>query len=151
MVTGATGVIVGAAGAAAVRPVRVLVYSDDARIREQVRLLLGRRPAPELPALEYLECATEPAVVRAVDGGGIDLAILDGEAAPAGGMGICRQLKNEVFGCPPIAVLVARPQDAWLASWSQADESVLMPLDPLHFPEQMAGLLRRRVAAARPN
>jgi DNA-binding response OmpR family regulator len=137
---------VSGAGRAA-RPLQVLVYSDDKQVREQVRLLLGRRPAPELPAIEYLEVATEPAVVRAMDAGGIDLAILDGEAAPAGGMGICRQLKSEVFACPPIAVLIARQQDAWLASWSQADESVLLPLDPLQFPEQMAGLLRRRVAA----
>lgn len=141
-VSGRTG-----AGPGAAAPVRVLVYSSDARVRQQVRLLLGRRPAAELPPVEYLEAATEPAVIRAMDAGGIDLAILDGEAAPAGGMGICRQLKNEIFHCPPIMVLIGRAQDAWLASWSQADESVLMPLDPLQFPEQVAGLLRRRVAS----
>ena len=85
-------------------------------------------------------------VIRTMDRGDIDLAILDGEAAPAGGMGICRQLKAEIFECPPILVLMGREQDAWLASWSQADRAVLSPPDPLEFPETVAGLLRQRLA-----
>lgn len=124
---------------------RICVYSDDKHTREQVRLALGTRPAPELPAVEIVECATEPMVIRTMDRGDIDLAILDGEAAPAGGMGICRQLKAEIFECPPILVLMGREQDAWLASWSQADASVLLPPDPLEFPETVAGLLRQRL------
>lgn len=131
-------------------PLRVLVYSDDKTVRAQVQLLLGRRPAPELPAVEYVECATEPVVIATMDAGRIDLAILDGEAAPAGGMGIARQLKAEIHRCPPILVLIARPQDAWLAEWSLADTTVLMPPDPLVFPETVAGLLRRRVAPVVP-
>jgi len=113
-----------------------------------VRLLLGRRPAPELPAVDYVECATEPVVTQYLDAGGIDLAILDGEAAPAGGMGVARQLKAEIYACPPILVLIARPQDAWLANWSLADAAVPMPLDPLTFPEAVAGLLRQRALPA---
>jgi DNA-binding response OmpR family regulator len=127
-------------------PLRVLVYSDDKTVRESVRLLLGPRPAPELPAIEYVECATEPVVISAMDAGRVDLAILDGEATPAGGMGIARQLKSEIYRCPPILVLIARPQDAWLAKWSLADEAVLMPPDPLEFPETVAALLRGRLA-----
>ena len=38
-----------------------------------------------------------------------------------GGLGLARQLKNEIFDCPPIIVLTGRPQDSWLAAWSQAD------------------------------
>ena len=135
------------ATSAAAKPLRVLVYSSNKAVREQVRLALGRRPAPELPAIEYVECATEPVVIRTMDAGGIDLAILDGEAAPAGGMGVCRQLKEEIYRCPPIVVLVAREQDAWLASWSQADSTVRTPVDPVTFPETVAALLRQRVAA----
>jgi len=40
-----------------------------------------------------------------------DLAILDGEAWPAGGMGICRQLKDEQAYPPPTIVIVGRPDD----------------------------------------
>jgi DNA-binding response OmpR family regulator len=107
---------------------------------------LGSRPAPELPRVNFVECATEPMVIRKMDAGGIDVAILDGEAVPAGGMGICRQLKDEIFNCPPIVVLTGRPQDGWLATWSRADAAVPQPLDPVVLAEAVATLLRRRVA-----
>lgn len=129
------------------RPLKVLVYSDDRTTRESVRLALGKRPAADLPALEYVECATEPAVIKTMDKGGIDLAILDGEAVPAGGMGIARQLKDEIFQCPPVLVITGRPQDAWLATWSRAEAAVSHPIDPIQLAEVVAGLLRRRVAS----
>ena len=125
---------------------RVLVYSDDRTTRESVRLALGKRPAADLPELEYVECATEPAVIKTMDKGGIDLAILDGEAVPAGGMGIARQLKDEIFKCPPLLVLTGRPQDAWLATWSRAEGAVSHPIDPLRLAEVTADLLRQRLA-----
>ena len=112
------------------RPLKVLVYSDDRTTRESVRLALGKRPAADLPELEYFECATEPAVIKAMDEGGIDLAILDGEAVPAGGLGIARQLKDEIFQCPPVLVIIGRPQDAWLATWSRAEARRLAPDRP---------------------
>ena len=126
---------------------RILVYSDDVNTRDQVRLALGRRPAPELPRVEIFECATEPAVIAAMDAGGIDVAVLDGEAAPAGGMGICHQLKDEIFMCPPVLVLVGRPQDGWLATWSRADAVVSHPLDPMSVADGVASLMRRRLAS----
>ena len=128
------------------RELTVLVYGDDRAIRQQVVLALGTRPAPELPAVRYHECATEPLVMRTMDSGRIDLAILDGEAAPFGGMGVCRQLKDEIFNCPPILVLTGRPQDAWLATWSRADAVVPRPIDPRVLAEATAHLLRQRVA-----
>ncbi|MFD6419208.1 hypothetical protein [Streptomyces sp. NPDC060194] len=120
----------------------VLVYSDDANVREQVRLAAGRRPAADVPPVEYLECATLPAVLKELDRGGVDVCVLDGETAPVGGMGVCRQIKDEVFGCPPVLVLMGRPQDAWLATWSRADGAVTLPVDPVEFPEALAALLR---------
>ncbi len=128
------------------RPLKVLVYSDDRTTRESVRLALGKRPAADLPTLEYVECATEPAVIKAMDKGGIDLAILDGEAVPAGGLGIARQLKDEIFNCPPVLVITGRPQDAWLATWSRAEAAVSHPIDPVRLAEVTAGLLRDVVA-----
>jgi DNA-binding response OmpR family regulator len=126
--------------------VTVLVYSDDVNARQQVKLAVGRRPAPDLPPVRFVECATEPAVISAMDAGGIDLAILDGEAVPAGGMGICRQLKDEIYQCPPIVVLTGRVQDSWLAAWSRADAAVPHPLDPIVLANTVAGLLRERLA-----
>ena len=77
---------------------------------------------------------------------GFDVVVLDGEAAPAGGLGLCRQLKNEIFRCPPILVLTGRPQDGWLAGWSLADDAVPHPLDPIAVAEAVAELARTRVA-----
>ena len=124
----------------------VLVYSDDVNTRQQVRLALGRRPAPELPSVEILECATQPAVIAALEAGGVDVCVLDGEAVPAGGMGICRQIKDEIYQCPPVLVLIGRPQDGWLATWSRADAVVSHPLDPLAVADAVASLMRYRLA-----
>ncbi len=121
---------------------RVLVYSDDSNTRAEVRLALGKRPHPDLPTVEYVESATEPVVIATMDAGDIDLAILDGEAVPAGGMGICRQLKDEIYQCPPVLVLIGRREDAWLATWSRADAVVPHPLDPLLLAETATALLR---------
>ncbi|AOW94314.1 hypothetical protein BFN03_02455 [Rhodococcus sp. WMMA185] len=126
---------------------RVLVYSDDANTREKVILALGKRPHPDLPELEYVEVATAAVVIAQMDAGGIDLAILDGEAVPAGGMGIAKQLKDEIDRCPPILVLTGRPDDAWLASWSRAEAAVPHPIDPLELSEAVIALLRTRLPA----
>jgi DNA-binding response OmpR family regulator len=127
---------------------KILVYSDDTSTRAGVRLALGRRPAPELPRVEIVECATEPAVIALMDAGGIDVAVLDGEAVPAGGMGICRQLKDEIYRCPPVLVLIGRVQDGWLATWSRADAVTTHPLDPIAVADAVASLMRRRMLPA---
>jgi DNA-binding response OmpR family regulator len=130
------------------RPLKVLVYSDDALVRQQVLMALGPRPHPDFPKLEYVEVATEPVAVQQFDSGEIDLAILDGEAVPVGGMGIAKQMKDEIFRCPPILVLTGRPQDAWLATWSRAEAAVPHPIDPIQLAEAVMRLLRPRVPAA---
>lgn len=124
----------------------VLVYSDDSTTRRAIMLSLGRTLSPELPPLEFIEVATEPMVIRYMDVGGIDLAILDAEAVPVGGMGVCRALKDEIFQCPPILLVIAREQDGWLATWSRADAVALQPLDPFVMNETVAKLLRARIS-----
>lgn len=126
----------------------VLVYSDDRSTREQVRLAIGRRPAADLPRVEFVEVATHPAVIDRLDEGGIDLAILDGEATPSGGMGIARQMKEEVYQAPPVLILIGRPQDAWLATWSRAEAAISHPIDPIALATTTADLLRRRAGLA---
>ncbi|MDI3387188.1 hypothetical protein QIS99_13400 [Streptomyces sp. B-S-A8] len=125
----------------------VLVYSDNANTREQVRLATGRRPAADVPRVEFIECATQAAVLKELEHGGVDVCVLDGEAVPAGGMGVCRQIKDEVFRAPPVLLLIGRPQDAWLATWSRAEAAVTLPVDPVEFADSLAALLRRRLTA----
>ena len=122
----------------------VLVFSHRPEIREAIISAVGRRPAPDLGRLSYVEVGTIAEVLAAVDAGSVDLAILDGEAQPTGGMGLSRQLKNEITQCPPIIVAVQRKDDRWLAVWSQADAVIVHPLDPLAAAETVAEVLRSR-------
>lgn len=131
----------------AVHQLSVLLYSDDIATRDAVRLGVGRRPAKDIEITSWRECATPAAVVEAVDKEKYDLLILDGEAAKLGGLGLCRQLKNEVFDCPPVLVLTGRPSDGWLAVWSQCDAAVPHPIDPLTIGSAIADLMRRGAAS----
>lgn len=132
----------GAGAQASPTTVRLLLHSDNITTRDAVRVAVGRRPARDVQVESWLECATPAAVVEAVEGGDIDLVILDGEAAKTGGLGLCRQLKVEIHDCPPILVLTGRPQDGWLATWSMADGSVSHPLDPIAVAKAVADLAR---------
>jgi CheY-like chemotaxis protein len=122
--------------------VTVLLYSDDITTRDTVRAAVGRRPARDVEVVAWTECATPPAVVTEVERGGYDLLILDGESSPMGGLGLTRQLKNEIFDCPPVLVLTGRPQDGWLAAWSQAEAAVPHPIDPIALASAVAELAR---------
>lgn len=124
------------------KPLRVLVYSDDREVRSAVLSALGARPHPDLPDFDYVECATEPVVFQHLDAGDIDLVILDGEAVPAGGLGIARQIKDEIYQAPPVLVLTGRPQDAWLATWSRAESVVSHPIEPIRLAEAVIELAR---------
>jgi DNA-binding response OmpR family regulator len=124
----------------------VLVYSNSDDMRARVRTAVGRRPAPDTGRIDWVECATNSQVIEQLDEGGLDLVIVDGEAQPTGGMGLARQFKYEIDDCPPIVVLIARPQDGWLAAWSLADAVIHMPLDPIEAAEVVAEQLRRRTS-----
>jgi DNA-binding response OmpR family regulator len=124
-------------------PATVLVFSHRADIRDAVRTAVGRRPAADVGPLTWLECATGDEVIAAVDGGGIDLCILDGEAQPTGGLALARQMEQEVADRPAVCVLIARQADRWLAHWSRAEGTLLLPVDPLTAPGVVADLLRQ--------
>ena len=124
----------------------VLLYSDDARVRDRIRLAIGTRPAPDLE-LEFVDSTTYDDCIRLIDTYDIDLLVLDGEAAPAGGLGIARQLRDEVADCPPIVVVIARAADRWLAAYAKVDATLVHPLDPVTTGRTVAGLLRPRAGA----
>ncbi|MBO9554035.1 hypothetical protein [Cellulomonas sp.] len=123
---------------------RILLYSDDVDTRAEVRLAVGRRLGRGEPDIEWVEVATAPAAIATTEAGNLDLLILDGEADKVGGMGLGRQLKDEVYRCPPVLVLTGRPQDAWLASWSNADAAVSRPLDPIELHRAVSELVARQ-------
>ena len=127
--------------------ITVLVFSHRPEVREAIITAVGRRPAPDLPRVRYLEAGTITEVLAQTDAGVVDLAILDGEAQPTGGMGLSRQLKNEIDNCPPIIITVRRKDDRWLATWSQADAVLVNPLDPLAAAATVARVIRDQTGA----
>ena len=128
----------------------IALYSDDSSVRSAVITALGRRVSAELPEHRIIEFATGPALRLHLDSKQkVDLFILDGEAVPEGGLGLARQLKDEVFNCPPVLVITGRAQDNWLASWSKADDVVIHPVDPFTLAAKVASLLQSKVVANR--
>jgi DNA-binding response OmpR family regulator len=106
-----------------------------------MRLAAGTRPAPDLE-IEFVEAGTYDECVRILDQYEVDLVVLDGEAAPAGGIGIARQLRDEIDDAPATCVVIARAADRWLAAYARVDATLVHPLDPVTTGQTVAGLLR---------
>jgi len=138
---------------AKVRKYSIVLYSDDSTVRQAVIGALGSRVSADMAEHEIHEFATGAALRLFVDSkkpgtdSPIDLFILDGESVPEGGLGIARQLKDEVFNCPPVLVMTGRKADAWLAAWSRAEANVLHPIDPFTLAHTVAELLRARTTS----
>lgn len=127
----------------------VLLYSDDPEVRDRIRLAIGPRPAADL-TVEFVDAGTWEDCRRLLDDYEIDIMVLDGEAAPAGGLGIARQTKDEYEDPPLTCVVIARPADRWLAAFANVDATLLYPLDPVLTGQTVAELLRRRRSGAAP-
>ena len=131
---------------------KIAIYSDDLSVRQAVKAALGSKLAGGIE-VETIEFATADALRLYVDETGtkgevrVDLFILDGEAVPEGGLGVARQLKDEVFNCPPSIVLIARQSDSWLAAWSRAEASLLHPVHPFALAKTASELLQLKANA----
>lgn len=123
----------------------VLLYSDDEKVRERMRLAIGERPAADL-SVTFVECYQQQDVLMHADNADVDLLLLDGEAWPAGGMGVAHQVKEEIDDPPVTVVVVGRDADRWLAAWSLADAVLAHPLDPVTTAGTLADLLRGQSA-----
>jgi DNA-binding response OmpR family regulator len=121
----------------------VLLYSDDPEIRHRMWLAVGTRPAPDMQ-IEFVEASTYADCVDLVRDYEIDLVVLDGEATPGGGIGIAKQLKDELDDAPPTCVVIARAADRWLAAYARVEATLMYPMDPVTTGQTIAGMLRER-------
>jgi DNA-binding response OmpR family regulator len=119
----------------------VLLYSHDPQVRDRMRLAIGTRPASDLK-VEFVDATSYAECLQLVDDYEIDLLLLDGEAKPAGGIGIARQIKDERTDAPPTCVVIARAADRWLAAYAEVDATLVHPLDPVTTGQTVASLLR---------
>jgi DNA-binding response OmpR family regulator len=120
----------------------ILLYSDKPAVRDRIRQAIGARPAADM-TVKFLDAATYDECIALVDSTDVDLLVLDGEAQPAGGLGIARQLRDEVDDCPNICVVIARTADRWLAAYAKVDATLVHPLDPMTTGRTVAELLRK--------
>jgi len=121
----------------------IVVYSDDQSVRAAVTSALGKQLPGENREHKVVDFATADALrLYLAEKRKVDLFILDGEAVPEGGLGLAHALKDEIVGCPPIMVIIQRPQDSWLAKWSGAEAVVSHPIDPFTLGSKVAELLK---------
>ena len=121
----------------------IVVYSDDQSVRAAISAALGKKLPGEVREHLVVDFATADALrLYLGEKRKVDLFILDGEAVPEGGLGLAHALKDELIECPPIMVIIQRPQDSWLAKWSGADSVISHPIDPFTLGSKVAELLQ---------
>jgi DNA-binding response OmpR family regulator len=112
------------------RVARVLLYSDNAATRREVREAVGDQIGRLGTEIAWVEAATPAVALAEAVGEAFDLLILDGEAGKFGGMGIAKSVEDEVPDPPPSLLLTARPEDAWLGTWAGATMILAYPAEP---------------------
>ena len=128
----------------------VLLYSDDEKVRDQMRLGIGARPAPDL-AIRFVEAATQDDVVRRVDEGDIDLVVLDGEAGAVRGLGITRVSSRTEVGRLPADLRGDRTGGGRWLRRTPSGRHLTTTLDPLTPDRPSPRLLRDRAVAYPPH
>ncbi|MCI6574123.1 MAG: two-component system response regulator [Actinomycetaceae bacterium] len=124
----------------------VLVYSDNAEFRKQVMFAVGRKVADDLPNINYVEAATWQGADVKVQEQNFDLLILDAETPKLGGIGFGKKVRDEYAPSMPLLVIVARPQDEWLARTAKPNAVVVQPIQPRKLADAVAGVLRQTLA-----
>ncbi|MDR3202402.1 MAG: hypothetical protein LBT54_04640 [Bifidobacteriaceae bacterium] len=120
---------------------RILLYSDNRDTRAEVLAAVGQRVGPRGVPVRWTEAASPAAALAEAATLDYALVVADAEAGKLGGIGLARQLEQELAAAPPILILAARAQDAWLGSWSGAVEAILLPADPFELGAAVARLL----------
>jgi len=117
----------------------VLVASDSAAVREEVKSVLG---AGEFTVREV---SSGVDVLVAVEEEAPDLVICDMQMGSKGGMATCLDLRlEESAGRLPyvgVLLLVDRRPDVFLARRSEADGYLVKPLDPVRLRTAIACVL----------
>ena len=124
--------------------VNVLVYSDNADMRRQMMYSVGSKVAADLPEIHFIEAATWQGADLKVQENDCALLILDAETPKLGGIGFGKKVRDEYDPQMPYIVVVARPQDEWLARTSQPNAVIVSPINPRELASAVEKILRHR-------
>ncbi|MFC5370003.1 two-component system response regulator [Arcanobacterium bovis] len=124
--------------------INILVYSDNREVRADVMNAVGNRLGKDLPAINWTESATWQAAEMKIQEGNFSLLILDAETPKLGGIGLGKKVRDEIDPDMDYIVLIARPQDEWLARVSKPNAIVPYPIDPRELSTVVARVLREK-------
>jgi DNA-binding NarL/FixJ family response regulator len=118
----------------------VLIASDEAWVREEVRSVLSGRED-----VTVREVASGLSAVAAVHERAPDLAVLDLQIGNMGGVATCLELRlDESAGrLPhvPVIILLDRRADVFLARRTEAEGFLVKPLDPIRLRRAVEAVL----------
>jgi DNA-binding response OmpR family regulator len=128
--------------------VRILLVSSGPSLTRQVTSAL---PVDS----EVVEVRTPQRGLAVLDEGEhtFDVILGDADTHPAGGFYLAREIRarqTDGMDVPPVVLMIARPQDEYLAKWSQADAWILKPVDPFDLAEVLEALVAGRPVPALP-
>ena len=125
------------------RALRMLLVSATPQVTEQVTTGLAGRTD-----LDVTQVATPQRALQQLDDEGpFDVVVGDNDTHPTGGFYLAREVAaRRAVGraVPPVVLLIARSQDAWLSDWAQADAWVQKPVDPFDLAETIDALVAGR-------
>lgn len=121
---------------------KLLVYSQDSDVREQVIQAVGTRLDADLPPVVWDQAATATIAQDLVHNNPYAAIVLDGETSKISGTVLSRTLLAEEDIVPPIVMLVARPQDEWLANWAGSAQVVQRPINPIDLQEKLLAAVK---------
>ncbi len=134
---------------------KILQVADHRSVAEQVRLAVDGWEDAEILHVSMPRRALAILDEGEVDGTPVafDVVVADNDTHPTGGLALCREVKaRHQMGrdVPPVVLLLARPQDTWLANWAQADAHVQKPADPFDLREVLASVVAGEEVPALP-
>ena len=126
----------------------ILLVSSGPALTRQVMAALP-------PDDDVLEVRTPQRGLAVFDEGErtFDVIVADADTHPSGGFYLARELRarqTDGRDVPAIVLLIARPQDEYLASWSQADAWIVKPVDPFDLAAVVDAVARREPVPALP-
>ncbi|MDR0365424.1 MAG: hypothetical protein LBH68_01135 [Bifidobacteriaceae bacterium] len=120
---------------------KILLYSDNAAVRAEIKDCVGDTVGAASRPVQWTEVATYQMAMIKCQAETYDLIVMDNETGKLGGVGLVREMRNELDWQPVVLLVLARQQDAWLGAWSGADAAVLQPVDPFQLRALVAKLL----------
>jgi DNA-binding response OmpR family regulator len=121
--------------------VKALLISADDGLRQLLRVALGTAQRRTGAGWEFLEARDGIQGLRLAWREMPDLVVADEIASGAGAFAVAKDLRGaEQPFQGAIVIILARPQDAWLARWSGADAWLERPVDAFALSDKVLEL-----------